>query len=92
MQEHRKTDTPDEEPNPTGDSRFDFYLPISDPPATEPIEFMVPVTERFGMQVAKGNKGQDHPRCAIADPPPNHIEKNVHARPLAQVIDVHDCS
>lgn len=58
VQEHRKTDKIDKETNPTGDSRFDLYLPISGPPATELIEFMIPITERFSAQFAKGKKGQ----------------------------------
>ena len=41
VQEHRKADEKDEDTNPTGNGRFDFYRPIPASAATEPIEFMI---------------------------------------------------
>ncbi len=53
MQDQRKVDGTDDEPDPTGDSRFDFYPPISASPAIEPVEFMAWDKKRRGTHAPK---------------------------------------
>jgi hypothetical protein len=82
MQNDRQPDTADHQPDSAGRSRIYFHVPVAIASIAEPAR--IGRFSRQNLHLAKWNKGQDQPRHAVADPPPNDFQKKKrHTRPLA---------